>query len=215
MSSAVSWAQSHSTEVVIPRRVPIAIRLQAGDTLWGLSAQYHISISNLEKWNHVTQNSVLQINQPFIVGWTSEPLKASSTLSGRDSGFASFGAGVFGEQVIAYAKQFLGTPYVWGGESASGFDCSGLVRFVFSHFGISLGHSSYAQYLAGTPVDRSQLMPGDLVFFSSNGAGASHVGIYAGNGQFLNAEDRGVVMDSMDSGYWASMYDGARRISPA
>jgi cell wall-associated NlpC family hydrolase len=111
--------------------------------------------------------------------------------------------------VVGIAMRYLGVPYVWGGASPSGFDCSGLVMYVFAQIGVSLPHSSYAQYGMGTPVSMSQLQPGDLVFF----AGASHVGIYIGGGQFIHAPHTGdVVKISSLSGWYASTFAGGRRI---
>jgi cell wall-associated NlpC family hydrolase len=111
--------------------------------------------------------------------------------------------------VIGVAMQYLGVPYVWGGASPRGFDCSGFVMYVFAAIGVSLPHSSYAQFGMGTPVSMSQLQAGDLVFFS----GASHVGIYIGGGQFVHAPHTGdVVKISSLSGYYSSAWAGGRRI---
>ena len=111
--------------------------------------------------------------------------------------------------VVGIAMQYLGTPYVWGGASPGGFDCSGLVVYVFSQVGVSLPHSSYAQYGAGVPVSYDQLQPGDLVFFY----GLGHVGIYVGGGNFIHAPHTGdVVKISSLSGSYTSSYVGARRI---
>jgi peptidoglycan DL-endopeptidase CwlO len=111
--------------------------------------------------------------------------------------------------VVGIAMQYLGTPYVWGGASPSGFDCSGLVMYVFAQVGVSLPHSSYAQYGMGSPVARSDLQPGDLVFFD----GLGHVGIYVGGGSFIHAPHTGdVVKISSLSGWYASTYVGARRL---
>jgi peptidoglycan DL-endopeptidase CwlO len=111
--------------------------------------------------------------------------------------------------VVGIAMRYLGVPYVWGGASPSGFDCSGLVMYVFAQIGVSLPHSSYAQFGMGAPVSMSQLQPGDLVFF----AGASHVGIYIGGGQFIHAPHTGdVVKISSLTGWYASTFAGGRRI---
>jgi peptidoglycan DL-endopeptidase CwlO len=111
--------------------------------------------------------------------------------------------------VVGIAMQYLGVPYVWGGASPRGFDCSGLVSYVFAQIGVSLPHSSYAQFGMGTPVSISQLQPGDLVFFT----GASHVGIYIGGGQFIHAPHTGdVVKISSLSGYYSANFAGGRRI---
>jgi cell wall-associated NlpC family hydrolase len=111
--------------------------------------------------------------------------------------------------VVGIAMRYLGVPYRWGGASPSGFDCSGFAMYVFAQIGVSLPHSSYAQYNMGIPVSLSQLQPGDLVFFS----GASHMGIYIGSGQFIHAPHTGdVVKISSLSGYYASAFIGGRRI---
>ena len=114
-----------------------------------------------------------------------------------------------GERIVEYAKRFIGTPYVWAGSSPGGFDCSGLVRYVYSHFGIDLPHSSYADFNLGRSVSRWALKPGDLVFFS----GLGHVGMYIGHGRFIHAPHSGttVQVTPLNSSYGAS-YDGARRI---
>jgi cell wall-associated NlpC family hydrolase len=110
---------------------------------------------------------------------------------------------------VGVAMRYLGVPYVWGGSTPRGFDCSGLVMYAFAAIGISLPHSSYAQFNMGTPVSISQLQAGDLVFFS----GASHVGIYIGGGQFIHAPHTGdVVKISSLSGYYSSAWAGGRRI---
>ena len=111
--------------------------------------------------------------------------------------------------VVGIAMHYLGVPYVWGGASPSGFDCSGLVMYVFAQIGVSLPHSSYAQAGMGSPVSMSQLQPGDIIFFT----GASHEGIYIGGGQFIHAPHTGdVVKISSLSGYYASAFYTARRI---
>lgn len=118
----------------------------------------------------------------------------------------------FGRRVVSYAKKFVGVPYVWGGSSPHGFDCSGFVRFVYAHFGITLPHSSYADFDQGRRVSRSSLRPGDLVFFDSVG----HVGIYVGNGRFIHAPHSGTrVRIEQLGGWYSSRFVGARRIKNA
>jgi cell wall-associated NlpC family hydrolase len=114
--------------------------------------------------------------------------------------------------VVGIAMQYLGVPYAWGGASPKGFDCSGLVMYVFAQVGISLPHYTVAQYNYpdSVSVPRDQLQPGDLVFF----AGLGHVGIYVGGGNFIHAPHTGssVRIDSLSGGWYASEYDGAKRI---
>jgi cell wall-associated NlpC family hydrolase len=111
--------------------------------------------------------------------------------------------------VVGIAMQYLGTPYVYGGSSPGGFDCSGFVMYVFAQVGVSLPHNAAAQYGYGMPVSRSQLQPGDLVFFN----GLGHDGIYIGGGQFIHSPHTGdVVKISSLTGWYASTWVGARRI---
>jgi peptidoglycan DL-endopeptidase CwlO len=112
--------------------------------------------------------------------------------------------------VVGVALSQLGTQYVWGGAAPGGFDCSGLVMWAYAQVGVSLPHSTYAQYGMGVPVSRDQLQPGDLVFFD----GLGHVGIYIGGDQFVHAPHTGdvVKISSLDEGWYTSTYVGARRI---
>ena len=105
--------------------------------------------------------------------------------------------------------RYLGTPYVYGGASPGGFDCSGFVMYVFAQVGVSLPHNAAAQYGSGMPVSRDQLQPGDLVFFN----GLGHVGIYIGGGSFIHSPHTGdVVKISTLSGWYSSTWVGARRL---
>jgi len=119
-----------------------------------------------------------------------------------------------GQKIVDTAKQYLGVPYVWGGSSPSGFDCSGLVQYVFKAHGISLPRTTKEQWTVGTAISKSQLKVGDLVFFANTyTSGISHVGIYVGNNQFIHASSsKGVIISSLDNSYWASHYYGARQI---
>jgi cell wall-associated NlpC family hydrolase len=112
--------------------------------------------------------------------------------------------------VVGIAMQFLGTPYVWGGSSPGGFDCSGFVMYVYAQVGISLPHNAAAQYGYGSAVSRDQLQPGDLVFFD----GLGHNGIYIGGGQFIHSPHTGdvVKISSLSDSWYSSKFVGARRL---
>ena len=131
---------------------------------------------------------------------------------------ANSGGGGSGAEFAALALQFQGVPYVWGGESPRGFDCSGLTKYVLGQFGHYVPHAVTQQLKYGTPVNKSDLQPGDLVFFYGTMAGdntASHVGFYVGDGQFVHAStgsSYAVVVSSLSSSYYTAHYLTARRL---
>ena len=117
--------------------------------------------------------------------------------------------------LVNRALEFRGVPYRNGGSDPSGFDCSGFVQYVFAKFGTVLPREVRDQYRAGTSIDLDEVEAGDLLFFETVSRGPSHVGIALGAGQFVHApSSRGVVrVESYTSGYWASRWVGARRVS--
>lgn len=116
--------------------------------------------------------------------------------------------GVSGNDIVAYAKQFLGCKYVYGGMSPSGFDCSGFTSYVYKHFGYSLNRTSSGQQSNGVGVDKSNLKPGDILCFTG------HVGIYIGGNSFIHAANpsKGVIITSLSDSYYVKNYITARRI---
>ncbi|MFP3903991.1 MAG: SH3 domain-containing protein [Armatimonadota bacterium] len=149
----------------------------------------------------------------------SNTMSASSGAS-RGSGHEDFPSpttdGSIGERIVSTAKKYLGYPYVGGSASPSvGFDCSGFVHYLLKCHGISVSRSSRTQYRQGSPVSRSSLIPGDVVFFRNTyRPGISHVGLYIGGDKFIHASNsrRDVVIDSLNSSYYAPRYAGARRM---
>lgn len=124
-------------------------------------------------------------------------------------------AGSIGEQIVAFAEQFLGTPYVWAGSSPSGFDCSGFVSYVFKNFGYTVNRTAASMYTNGVAVDKSELQIGDAVFFASSSESIGHVGIYIGDGEFIHSSSGCgyVTISGLDESYYSRMYVGARRIA--
>ena len=116
-------------------------------------------------------------------------------------------------QALAAARTAIGTPYRSAGTTLAGFDCSGLTLWAFGQAGIKLPRTSFDQYGVGVAVPKDQIQPGDLVFFDSNGAGASHVGIAASATTMISATSHGVMEHTIATGYWAGHYVGARRVS--
>ena len=123
----------------------------------------------------------------------------------------SYFAGANG--IISLARQYLGVPYVWGGSSPNGFDCSGFVQYVYAQKGIHLPRTADIQATAGRPISKAELMPGDLVFFAGDYVNISHVGIYVGNGQMIHASSTyGIAYDSLSRDYRVTHYAGACRV---
>ena len=121
--------------------------------------------------------------------------------------------GVKGKDVVKTASKYKGVPYRFGGTTPRAFDCSGYVQYVFKKHNANLPRTADLQYEKGLFVTMRQLQPGDLVFFTTYEPGASHVGIYAGNGLFWNAtSSRGVRLCSLSDDYWRSRYYGAKRV---
>lgn len=116
-------------------------------------------------------------------------------------------------RIVSTAMSYVGVPYVFGGTSPSGFDCSGYIQYVFRNVGISLPRTADVQFNVGKPIPKAELRAGDLVFFETYEPGPSHVGIYLGNGKFIHASSyTGITVTNLDSDYYRPKYLGARRL---
>src|SRR5262249_28034592 len=145
-----------------------------------------------------------------VSGTTTADPAAPSGISTTSTTSSASGAGA---QAVQAALSKVGASYSYGATGPSSFDCSGLVMWAFSQAGVSLPHSSYAQYGMGESVSSSQVQAGDLVFFNTAGSGASDVGIATGPTSAVSATTHGVMTHSINSGYWGSHFVGARRIT--
>jgi cell wall-associated NlpC family hydrolase len=154
-------------------------------------------------------------------GWVSSTyvsIKGSTTSRGNITREASSETGSLNTEIASYAKNFLGVKYVWGGVSPKGFDCSGFVKYVFDHFDINIDRVSSSQAGQGVAVSKSDLKSGDLVFFDTNGGNnrINHVGIYIGDGNFIQASSarsaHKVVISTLNSGFYKDSYMRARRL---
>lgn len=140
---------------------------------------------------------------------TSVADKSTTTNRGTTSTVTSSKASA----VISTAKSFMGVPYVWGGTTPNGFDCSGYIQYVLGKNGISVPRTAAEQYKVGTSVSKSNLRTGDLVFFTTYKEGPSHLGFYLGDGNFIHASSsKGVTISSLSSDYYSSRYIGAKRV---
>jgi peptidoglycan DL-endopeptidase CwlO len=163
-----------------------------------------------------SQTANVQAVSPDVAEWTSHVILTSHTR--HQNGIGRFAGGILArtsriaQELTRSALRFLGTPYVFGGTSSAGFDCSGYVQHVFAMLGMHLPRTADAQYDVGRPAVGGP-RPGDLVFFETYTSGVSHVGIYLGHGKFVHASSsEGVMVSKLSESYWASRYLGAKRL---
>ena len=176
--------------------------VKPGDTLWKISCEFATTVSNIQSLNNL-DSTLLQPGQQLIVSSNGQSAVQSQQVS-RGSDRVS--------TVLKYAKTFIGVPYVAGGMSTRGFDCSGYVKYVYGHFGIDLPRTAAEQYNMGQRVSSAQAKPGDLVAFSSGGH-ISHIGIYVGNGNFISStSSNGIAVNSVHGSYWGTRFLGFSRV---
>ena len=147
-------------------------------------------------------------------GVTPSAAALNGTTGNTSGATTSTPANVTGAQILAEAQKYLGTPYVSGGASPSGFDCSGFVKYIFGLYGITTNRTAEDQAQNGYAVDRSQLQPGDIICFSYGSGYIGHVGIYIGNGQFVHAcnSDTGVIITDLNSSSYTNRVAACRRL---
>jgi len=181
-------------------------------------------LSTSSGWTKIaygSNNNIGYVKSEYIVDSSVSSRSSTSRSSGSSS--ASYSTSVaprsasgsaLGQALVREAEKYLGVKYVYGGSSPSGFDCSGLVQYSCRKVGISVGRSSRDQFKNGVPVSKSDLQPGDLVFFAKGGT-ISHVGIYVGNGQMIHSPQTGktVCYTSINSTSRSRSYAGARRVT--
>jgi peptidoglycan DL-endopeptidase LytE len=185
--------------------------VKSGDTLSGIAAKYNVSVANLKSWNNL-RSDVILVGQKLSIG-----KKASSGSNGGASGSSGNGssgntnAGYNVNTVVQTAKSFQGVPYVWGGSTPSGFDCSGFIHYVYNKGGKSMSRtSSTGYYNRSYHINNPKV--GDLVFFSGTyRPGISHLGVYLGNGNFIHAGSNGVEISNLSNSYWKSHFDSFKR----
>ena len=175
----------------------------------------YLELTEIPYENQASPNSPKFFRRGKSTGTAPSASALNGTSTGTSSSQASSAPSLTGQAIVAEAQKYLGAPYVYGGASPSGFDCSGLVYYVLKTLGYSPNRTPEAQYSHGTYVSKANLQPGDLVFFSGNGSTITHVGIYTGNGQFIHAPNSRSTVSyaSLTSGYWSEHFFGARRVA--
>lgn len=185
--------------VVVAGTVFIAPVSVSADTTLTTSSTSTVKTANL--------TSVKTIKAPITKAASDTKLLPESMLSRGTSSSSKASA------IVSTAYSLLGKPYVYGAAGPNAFDCSGFTKYVYGKSGISLNRTTYQQVTQGSVVSKSNLQPGDLVFFNTMGS-ISHVGIYVGGGDFIHAPRTGkpVMVSSLNSSYYQSTYATARRI---
>lgn len=201
-----------------------------GDVITAIPQNTYLTLSGFENgWFYVSDGSNSGyvsgdyaspcVSKPITEDTDSSDSDSDSSSSSLPSGGSAGSSSASGQAIADLAYTFLGYPYVSGGSSPSGFDCSGFIMYVYSQFGYSLPHGTNGQLSYGTPVDRSNLQPGDMVFFFDPDFGSgptTHGGIYLGGGDFIHASTNGreeVQIHNLDSNaYYNSVFTAARRL---
>jgi peptidoglycan DL-endopeptidase LytE len=178
-------------------------KVSPGDTLSGISSRFNVSIQDIKKLNGLSSD-LIYIGQQLVIAKSNVPTEPETAPSPESPSSDA-------DQLIALAKTHMGTPYVWGGSTTEGFDCSGFIYYVHKKTGKSINRYSSEGYYNRSYYIHSP-KPGDLVFFENTyKKGISHLGIYLGDNQFIHAGDNGVEITSLSNPYWKSKFDGFKR----
>ncbi|MEH7415251.1 LysM peptidoglycan-binding domain-containing protein [Neobacillus drentensis] len=180
---------NQTLSLLAPHSHDTTYTVQSGDTLWKISIRFNMTVAELKSLNNLTTDTI-KVGQVLKVSTAPETTVSKAQI------------------VINEANKYIGTPYLWGGSTPAGFDCSGYTSYVFAKAGITIPRTAATQWSGLKPVSTPN--PGDLVFFETYAPGPTHVGIYLGNNKFIQAGSSGVSIADMTNSYWKPRYLGAR-----
>ncbi len=188
------------TQTQTPQTQTQQYTVQSGDSLFAIAKKYNMTVTQLKSINNLSSDTIFVGQVLKVTQSATQTQKTAQQVK---------------QELVADSYNYLGVPYVWGGTTTAGFDCSGFVSFMFSKHGVDIPRvTSGGYYQMGTAVSRANLEPGDLVFYAVNRPGEiSHVGFYVGNNQFISATStKGIAVYSLDNSYWSQYYVGAKRV---
>ncbi|HWR30125.1 MAG TPA: NlpC/P60 family protein [Negativicutes bacterium] len=204
-----------STQYVMGDAGPPVIQIQSGLKSAGYyGGQIDGKFSTMTRQAVITFQKDVGLKADGIVEEKTFKALTGKEIPAKAASIAQPGMDKNADKILATALSYRGVKYRFGGATPTGFDCSGFVMYVFDKHGIKLPRTADKQFEVGKPIKvKSDLKPGDLVFFETYEKGASHVGIYQGNGQFVHASSsRGITVSGLSDAYFAKRYYGARRI---
>lgn len=182
--------------------------VQSGDNLSTIAARHNLSLLQLKSINNL-KSDLIYPGQVLRLSGSASTSVATTVTNASTPVTAAYSSESKVNALITEAKKYIGVPYVWGGSTPSGFDCSGYLNYVYAKVGISIPRTAETIWNATKPV--SSLRAGDLVFFETYKAGPSHAGIYIGNNEFIHAgTSRGVEISDMNNTYWKPRYLGTK-----
>jgi peptidoglycan DL-endopeptidase LytE len=181
--------------------------VKSGDTLSGIARLSELTEEELKTLNKLRSN-IVYIGQVLKIGSSTTTIPSLNAISITNKAVEEASASKV-NSLVAESKKYIGSPYVWGGTSPSGFDCSGFLNFLFAKAGVSLPRTVATIWRETTTVANPNV--GDIVFFETYTSGPSHAGIYLGNNKFIHAgSSTGVTISDLNSSYWKKRYIGVR-----